>query len=235
MKEEIKEIFNQLANVYEHSLDHTSLYNSEYERPAMLSQLPSDLTNKNVLDAGCAAGWYTLELVNRGANVIATDLSPEMVNSAKRRLGNRAEVMCLDLEAKLPFNDHSFDIILSSLTLHYLKEWDLPFSEFKRILKPNGFLIFSIHHPLSDIRLLDEPQYFSTELIIDQWKKEGKLYEVPFYRRPLSDILNKTLKYFTIQSVIEPKPTIAFKERSPERYEQLMQRPQFLIIKAYSR
>lgn len=232
MKDKVKEIFNQLASVYEHSVDKTSLYNSEYERPSMLGQIPHDLRDMNVLDAGCAAGWYTFELVNRGADVVSIDISPEMVNSTLRRVGSTAKVLCLDLENKLHFEDDSFDFIVSSLSLHYLKDWSYTFSEFQRILKHEGSLLFSVHHPFTDIRLLENANYYSTELIVDEWNKEGKLYEVPFYRRPLNEILNKTVNYFSIEKVIEPLPTIKFKQQAPESYERLMKNPQFLIIKA---
>jgi hypothetical protein len=47
-------------------------------------------------------------------------------------------------------------------------------------LKPKGIFLFSIHHPVSEIKLLHVPNYFSTELIIDRWIKEGKTFEVPF-------------------------------------------------------
>ncbi|WP_421383422.1 class I SAM-dependent methyltransferase [Bacillus salacetis] len=234
MKEMVKGTFNQLAKVYENSVDTTSLFNSEYERPSMIEQLPENLKGKTVLDAGCAAGWYTFQLINRGANVTATDISPEMVNSTKRRVGEKAKVICIDLEDELPFENDSFDFIISSLTLHYLKDWDYTFREFQRILKPKGTLLFSVHHPITDIKLLQDPQYFSTELIIDKWNKEGKLYEVPYYRRPLSYILNTTLKYFSIEEVVEPQPTSAFKEKAPKSYDRLMKSPQFLIINAIS-
>ncbi|MED4018253.1 class I SAM-dependent methyltransferase [Sutcliffiella cohnii] len=232
MKKQVTETFNELASVYEHSVDTTSLYNSEYERPAMLQQLPTDLTNKSVLDAGCAAGWYTEQLLQRGAKIKATDISPEMVSATKRRIGNRADVRCLDLEEKLPFADHTFDYIVSSLTLHYIKDWSHTFQEFHRILKPNGILLYSVHHPFSDIELLEEPSYFSTELIIDRWNKVGKVYDVPFYRRPLQDIMNVTGTYFSIEKIIEPQPTEAFKRMKREAYIKLMKRPQFLIIKS---
>ncbi len=232
MKEKVRDTFNQLARVYENSVDKASLYNSELERPAMFEQLPQDLRNMSILDAGCAAGWYTSQLVNRGANVVATDISQEMVNATMRRVGEEAKVLCLDLETNLPFEDNSFDYIISSLTLHYIKDWNCTLSEFKRILKPKGTLLFSIHHPFSDIKLLEDPQYFDTELIIDSWLKEGKSFEVPFYRRPLQLIVNDTVKYFAIEEVIEPKPTMNFKVQAPEKYEKLMRNPHFLIIKA---
>ncbi|OCA90474.1 ubiquinone biosynthesis methyltransferase UbiE [Bacillus sp. FJAT-27225] len=233
MKDKVKDTFNQLARIYENTVDTTSLYNTEYERPSMLEQLPQDLKTMKVLDAGCAAGWYTLQLVNRGANVVATDISPEMVSSTRRRVGDKADVLCLDLEGKLPFEENSFDLIISSLTLHYIRDWNDTFSEFQRILKPNGVFLFSIHHPFTDIHLLKDANYFSTELILDKWYKEGKYFEVPFYRRPLHKILNETITYFSIEKIIEPKPTMAFKKRAPDKYESLMKKPQFLIIKAY--
>jgi SAM-dependent methyltransferase len=228
----VKEAYNQLAKDYEHNVDTKNVYNIDYERPAMIKLFPSNLKNMKVLDAGCAAGWYTLQLVNLGAKVIASDISPEMVAATKRRIGENAEVMCLDLEKKLPFEDESFDFIVSSLVLHYVEDWSKTFSEFRRILKPEGRLLFSVHHPFMDIKLSVNDNYFSTELIVDKWKRQGKLIEVPFYRRPLHLILNETLEYFSIEKVIEPQPTKEFKIKEPEKYERLMKNPHFIIVKA---
>ncbi|WP_053368121.1 class I SAM-dependent methyltransferase [Bacillus sp. FJAT-27245] len=230
MKDKIKNVFNELSSSYEKSVDTSSLYNSEYERPSMLAVLPEDLTGKVILDAGCAAGWYPLELANRGARVVGIDLSPEMVNAAKRRVGDKAEILCHDLAEPLPFASQSFDYVVSSLTLHYLQDWDFTFSEFKRILKPGGDFLFSVHHPFADIKLLENPSYFSTELIIDEWRKDGKVFNVPFYRRPLHRIFNDTLAFFTIKQIIEPLPTEKFKTMKPDSYEKLLQTPNFLII-----
>ncbi|HSJ38244.1 MAG TPA: class I SAM-dependent methyltransferase [Planococcus sp. (in: firmicutes)] len=232
MKDQVRETFNGMANDYEHSVDSDNLYNAEYERPAMMARVSEDLTGRNVLDAGCAAGWYTEQLLRRGADVVAVDMSPEMVNATIRRVGDRANVLCLDLEAALPFRDESFDMIVSSLTLHYLKDWKDVFKEFRRVLKPGGLFLFSVHHPLTDIRLLEDPVYFSTELIIDEWVKGGKTFTVPFYRRPLNEIMNATLEHFELLQIIEPLPTNAFNERDPERFERLMKEPNFLILEA---
>ncbi|TQR19421.1 class I SAM-dependent methyltransferase [Psychrobacillus vulpis] len=232
MNNRVRDAYNKLSNDYEHNVDTKSVFNTEYERPAMIQLLPSDLKNKTVLDAGCAAGWYTNQLANLGAIVTATDISPKMVEATKRRVGESAEVLCLDLENKLPFEDESFDIIVSSLVLHYIEDWSKPFSEFRRVLKPNGKLLFSTHHPFMDHKLSNSGDYFSNEFIIDQWEREGKLIDVPFYRRPLQEILNETSEFFTIEKVIEPQPTNNFKIREPEKYERLMKNPHFLIVKA---
>ncbi|MDN7226748.1 class I SAM-dependent methyltransferase [Planococcus sp. N064] len=232
MKGKVTDVYNQLTGYYANEADGTSLYNTEYERPAMMAQMPADLAGLPVLDAGCAAGWYSEQLLNAGAKVTAVDFSPEMVKEAMQRTKGKAEVLCHDLEVGLPFEDQSFDLVVSSLTLHYLKEWGKTFQEFKRILKPAGQLLFSVHHPMTDIELLPEAQYFSIELLTDHWTKSGKTYEILFYRRPLSDILNSTLCNFSIEKVIEPKPTLKMKELAPESYARLMRKPQFLILKA---
>lgn len=59
-------------------------------RATMLSMLPQDLSGWRVLDAGCGAGMFSVELARRGADVTAIDLSPEMVGFA-------AETMPSDL------------------------------------------------------------------------------------------------------------------------------------------
>lgn len=55
-------------------------------RDLMLSRLPADLTGARVLDAGCGAGQMTVELAKRGAEVVAVDISPSLVNIAELRL-----------------------------------------------------------------------------------------------------------------------------------------------------
>ena len=231
MKKHVLENFNELSGIYEKMGDANNLYNTQYERPAMMQYIPLTMEGMSGLDAGCSAGWYSKQLADRGARVTAIDLSPEMVNATQKLLGEKVEALCLDLEEPLPFDDNSFDFIVSSLTLHYLKSWQGVFSEFNRVLKPGGSFLMSIHHPLTDLQLLDDAHYFSTELIVDQWNKAGKIYNMPFYRRPLSEILNTLLNYFSIEQVIEPIPTAQFKELAPEQYERLLKSPNFLILK----
>ena len=55
-------------------------------RALMLSRLPEDLRGARVLDAGCGAGQMTIELAKRGAQVLAIDISPSLVEIAAKRL-----------------------------------------------------------------------------------------------------------------------------------------------------
>lgn len=231
MKDKIIDSYRQLASDYEHRVDVRSYYNIDYERPAMMKEMPTSLNGFHVLDAGCAAGWYTEQFIYRGAKVTATDISPEMVEATKRRVGNKAEVLCIDLERNLPMEDEAFDMIVSSLVLHYIEDWSATFREFHRLLKPGGVLLFSVHHPFMDFQMSKKGDYFSNELIVDIWKRDGKSIEVPFYRRSLQTICQETLKWFFIEKLIEPQPIEELKAKDKDAYHKLINNPHFLIMK----
>ncbi|MES2666048.1 MAG: magnesium protoporphyrin IX methyltransferase [Pseudomonadota bacterium] len=55
-------------------------------RAVMLARLPDDLRGARVLDAGCGTGAMTAELAARGAQVVAVDISPQLVGIAASRL-----------------------------------------------------------------------------------------------------------------------------------------------------
>ena len=239
MKEKVIEAYDRLAKDYEKHVDTQSGFNAYYERPAMIKLLPLEMNQLTVLDAGCAAGWYTEQLIKQGAHVTAIDISTEMVEACKRRIGDKATVLTCDLTDLLPFQNETFDLIVSSLTLHYIDNWVPTFREFHRVLKPGGNLLFSVHHPFMDFKHFDRPDYFAHELLTEIWnKKESGPVEVTFYRRPLEEILNVTSAQFRITQIIEPKPSLDFKEL-PEAinwyekwFDRLATNPHFLIIKA---
>jgi SAM-dependent methyltransferase len=231
-KKSTEETYDELAAAYAGSIDHASPYNSCYERPAMLAEIPSDLKDKHILDAGCSTGWYCEQLLKRGGKVTGIDLSGKMVEAARRRVAT-AEFLQHDLSQKLLFADGTFDLIISSLTLHYLKDWDSIFAEFARVLKPKGQLIFSIHHPFMDF--YDYPEitnYFSTSQITETWTKPEVTIDVTFYRRPLEDVINVVTKHLTLTKMVEMKPADSMLKVRPEAYQHLMTNPHFMIIKA---
>ncbi|MGG4342247.1 class I SAM-dependent methyltransferase [Paenibacillus lautus] len=239
MKEKVIEAYDKLAGDYERHVDSQSGHNAYYERPAMLKVLPADMEQMTVLDAGCAAGWYTEQFIIRGARVTAVDLSPAMVQACKRRVGNEATVFACDITEDLPFEDEAFDLIVSSLTLHYIEDWTPTFREFQRVLKPGGGLIFSVHHPFMDVKHFDRPDYFARELLTEVWnKQESGPVEVTFYRRPIQEIINVTSSRFRIEQIVEPQPSLAHRD-NPEAaewvakwFDRLMTNPHFLIVKA---
>jgi len=230
--------YEQFARRYaEHAP--TKPHNAYYERPATLSLLP-EVRGRRVLDAGCGPGIYAAELLARGAEVVAVDVTPEMVALAGERVGGRATVLRADLEAPLAFAaDAEFDIVLCALALDYIADWRPLFREFHRVLRPGGALVWSSSHPMSDYRLVRErldpdSVYFDVERQAFAWGGFGEPRPlVQWFRRPLGAMLNPLVEAgFALDRLLEPRPTEEFRRADPEEYAQLMRAPCFLCGRA---
>ena len=92
-----------------------------------------------------------------------------------------------DLGEPLPLEDASFDAALASLVLHYLRDWVPTLRELRRVLRPDGALVLSTHHPPMALELSESGDYFATELVVDRWSLAERDYDVRFWRRPLGE------------------------------------------------
>jgi SAM-dependent methyltransferase len=211
-----------------------------YDRPAMLA-MAGDVHGKRVLDVGCASGVLSEAFVERGAMVVGIDLNPRLIERARERLGAKAEFRVADISAPMPFLDSaSFDLVAASLVLHYLADWGPPLREFARILQPDGALLISTHHPILDVTIATPPApYFETVLLTDTWEKGGREFQVRFYHRPISAIVDALADAgFLIERIPEPVPDAsAFSNGAfyQEIHEQIRQAPYFLFIRAVPR
>jgi len=221
--------YDTIASRYAAGVDERS-WNALYERPATLALLP-DIRSKDILDAGCGPGWYADWLARNGARVVAIDCSPRTVTLANERLGARARVMQGDVSnLRNLLLSGTFDVILSSLVLHYLADLTETFREWARLLRPAGTLVFSTHHPIHQATLLD-PGYLCTELIEEEWGWLGE--KMRYYRRPLRDLMEPlTAAGFVIERISEPTPSEALKTKDPKGYDLLCRLPAFIFIRA---
>jgi len=117
-----------------------------------------DLTNLNpevVLDVGCGTGWGTQGLLKKykKAKVLSLDLSPEMLRQTKAKGSwlRKPKLICADAE-DIPLQDESVDLVFSNLMLQWC-DYKKVFAEFKRVLKPNGLLMFTTFGPDTLIEL----------------------------------------------------------------------------------
>lgn len=183
----------------------SGLFNAHYERPAMI-ELAGDVHGRRVLDAGCGAGALSHALRAKGALVTGFDSSPVMLELARQRLGEDADLQVADLNLPLPFADGAFDDVVVSLVLHYLQDWTAPLSELRRVLKPGGRLLLSVNHP----RILESSDpsadYFSVTQYSDEYTfGDGQRAVLTFWHRPLhamTDAFNEA--GFRVAVISEP-------------------------------
>ncbi len=118
------------------------------EWPTLVEMLP-DLDGTHVADLGCGYGWFARWAMSAGAaSVLGIDLSEKMLTHAASRTSDDEIVyQRQDLEHLELHTDH-FDVVYSSLTLHYIVDLDGLFREVHGSLRPGGGLVFSVEHPL---------------------------------------------------------------------------------------
>ncbi len=140
--------------------------------------LLGDAKGKTVLEYGCGDGNNTLLLALRGAKVKALDISPDLIEIAKKRLEvNQVEgdvEFILGSAHDIPFPDESVDIVFGMAILHHLN-LELSAKEVKRVLKKGGKAIFK------------EPVRNSQIIKIARKLVPYEAPDISPYERPLTD------------------------------------------------
>lgn len=107
---------------------------------------------QRVLDLGCGPGSATAALRRRWkkAEVIAMDLALPMLRQARRHGSwlRPLSRVCADAR-QLPLADASIDLLFSSLCIQWIEDLPALFDEFRRVLRPGGFVALSTFGPLT--------------------------------------------------------------------------------------
>ena len=227
--------YNALSDAYAQVID-TKPHNAYYDRPAIKSLVGSPHGHR-VLDAGCGPGVYTQWLLEEGASVVALDANEKMLSHAKKRIGEKATFFQAHIEEPMPFlASSSFDGILSALTITYCKDLKPAFSEFSRILKPKGYLVFSTEHPFFAYQNSNLENYYETQELHIPWKSFSIEVIMDSYYHSLSTITEALFTSgFVVERIIEPYPSKKFAAIDSKGYEKLMKFPLFLFVRAIKR
>lgn len=95
------------------------------------------------LDVGTGPGFFAILLCELGLQVTAVDLTPAMLNEARKNAGNLSDsIRFLEMNAeKLDFGDGAFDVIVSRNLTWNLPHPELAYAEWSRVLCPGGLLL----------------------------------------------------------------------------------------------
>jgi ubiquinone/menaquinone biosynthesis C-methylase UbiE len=197
--------------------------------PAFFRMLPP-VEGKLGLDVGCGEGANTRQLARSGAYMQAVDIAPTFVRCAQEEECRCPLGICYQVAdgMDLPFAADTFDFVTAFMSLMDMADAGKAVREVARVLRPGGFLQFSILHPCfvtphrkvirdasGKARAIEVGDYFaSTDGRIDQWwfttlSEEQRAYVKPFrtpiFHRPLSEWLSIVLDAgLAIEALQEP-------------------------------
>lgn len=208
------------------------IYRDHLNTPAFFAMLP-DVQGQTGLDIGCGEGYNTRLLAARGARMSGIDIAEVFIRYARetevqKPLGIDYQVASA---VNLPFADRMFDFVAAFMSLMDVPETSRALAEAFRVLKPGGFLQFSITHPCYDTPhrrnlrdanhrtyAIEVADYFTgSEGEVDEWlfkaappevKRGLRKFTIPLFRRTLSYWLNLLVEIgFQLERVAEPRPT----------------------------
>lgn len=211
-----------------------------------LQKLLPDFTGKRVLDLGCGFGWHCIYAAENGASyVLGTDISQKMLAQARSQTPQKQVTYQLLPMEDMDFPSDSFDVVISSLALHYTPDFNLICKRIAQALSTGGTFIFSVEHPVftadgTQDWIYDENGQ-ANHWPVDRYFLEGKRQAVFLgetvtkYHKTLTTYLNTLLENgFTITAIVEPEPAEHLLDCVPGMRDEL-RRPMMLLVSAQKR
>jgi SAM-dependent methyltransferase len=135
-----------------------------------------------VLDLGCGGGHVSFRVAPEVAEVVAYDLSQDMLGEVARQATARGLRNIATRQGNvetLPFADASFDIVMSRYSAHHWRNLDAALREARRVVKPGGLAVFAdaaspgpalLDTHLQGLELLRDPSHVR-DYSIDEWRQ----------------------------------------------------------------
>ncbi|QOR68040.1 class I SAM-dependent methyltransferase [Cytobacillus suaedae] len=224
--------------------EHGGVHREVLLNPTIFS-LVEEVEGNSILDAGCGEGYLSRILAKKGAIVTAVDYSKNMLEIARRRTTSDLSIEYHHGNCeKLDFLKNStFDMIVSNMVMMDLADYGAALNEMHRLLKEDGYFIFSILHPcfvtpkswwVRDSQ--GRKQYWRLENYFHEGVYEQMLpvdaeEKVVFYHRTLTSYFKTFQKTgFILEELIEPKPSEEMLEKYPS-FEEDLNFSNFIVFK----
>lgn len=208
----------------------------------LLRSMIGDVAGRRVLDLGCGFGWFARWAdENRAARVLGIDVSSTMLDRARADTTSpTVEYECADLDA-LDLDEPDFDVVFSSLALHYVRHLDRLLDVIAESITPGGSLVFSVEHPIYSAptsqefetsgngdRIWPLDRYLVEGERITNWFVDGVVKQ----HRTVATYVNSVIDAgFTLDRIVEWGPTADEVASRPELADD-RHRPWFLLLRA---
>lgn len=182
-----------------------------YHRDQFLPLLPRP--GRRTLDVGCGEGRLTRHLASLGHRVVGIDGASTLVEAA-RAAAPEMELHVADAAA-LPFDDASFDLVVSFMCLHDVDDLTGAVAEIARVLEPSGALCLAIVHPLNSAerfekhgRFVIRGSYLDSFRYSDEARRDGLSMTFESQHRPIAAYFDALgAAGFVVDTLREPVTT----------------------------
>ena len=159
------------------------------------------------LDAGCGDGFVARVLESKGAIVTGVDVSPKLVEKAKRRTEGSIEYLVADLSEPLSQFEEHFDLVASHFVLNDVPDHEGFISTLGSVTKPGGRAVLLLNNPYSAVLREKADTYFDsgTSRLYKGMATVG--IEVYHYHRTMGEYIKAFSECgFLLRTLLEPAP-----------------------------
>ena len=202
------------------------------EWPALKALLP-ELAGKRVLDLGCGFGWHCRYAAEHGAaRVLGTDLSQRMLERARAMTDSPVvEYRRAAIEDMRPA-PAAWDVVLSSLALHYVEDYAGVCRMVWDALSPGGWFIFSAEHPVFTAQGPQDwqrdaggaPLHWPVDRYFEQGPRDAVFLgeHMRKYHRTVTGYVQPLLaRGFALEALVEPQPAREMLDAVPGMADEL--------------
>ena len=169
-----QEAYNNWSSQYDNNSNKTRDLEGNALR-TVLSAIPFE----TCLEIGCGTGKNTAWFLETGKQVMAVDLSPEMLAKAQEKINSdKIHFIQADITRAWTFRDQLFDLVSFSLVLEHIEKLDPVFNEVSQSLKPGGYVYIGELHPFK--------QYSGTKA---RFENENGVQVVDCFTHHISDFI----------------------------------------------
>ena len=215
--------------------------NEVLEQPALRSLLPQSLAGLRILDLGCGFGDFARAARREGARtVVGIDVSWRMLERAAALTDDPAIEYRRQSVERLDLDGDRFDLVVSSLALHYVEDYAGALARVANVLRRGGRFAFSVEHPICTalphqqwVRDADgRPLYWP----VDEYQREGRRETrwfvdgvIKHHRTVATYVAGLLAAGFTLTGLCEPTPAIGVDAPVPD-LDLHRRRPPFLLL-----
>jgi ubiquinone/menaquinone biosynthesis C-methylase UbiE len=138
--------WGNVASWYDDTVNNPDSYQSKVILPNLL-RLAAPKPGEKILDLACGQGYFSHALSAEGSYVTGIDISPELIDIAKKHAVHNQEFYVLPAHDLSKFKNESYDTVVCVLAIQNIERMTDVFREVSRIIKPRGKFILVLNHP----------------------------------------------------------------------------------------